>query len=93
MPAQLNDVTYAERQGIGGKITIGSIVALGLTWFDYVVGNTSTNETETPETIDLQSGISTELIYKGITYKRFDLNDDSQSFILSTTNQIITKRF
>ena len=66
-------------------------------WLDYMVGNTSTNTTETPETITFEGsakvGISSEIIYKGTTYKRFDLNDDSQSYVLTTSNQIVIKRY
>jgi hypothetical protein len=91
--AQLNDVMYAERLGIGGKITINDILLLNLSWFDYIVGNTSTNETETTETINVLVGVSTEIIYKGVIYKRFDLANESQSFILTTANEIITKRY
>lgn len=42
MSAQLNDKLYAERQGIGGTITVGDIVALSSggapKWFDYIIG-------------------------------------------------------
>ena len=66
-------------------------------WLDYMWGNTSTNETETPETITLEGsarvGISSEIIYQGTTYKRFDLDDDSQSYVLTPTNSIVTKQY
>jgi hypothetical protein len=66
-------------------------------WLDYIIANTSINETETNETIFLDGenkiGVSSEIIFKGTIYKRFDLIDDSQSYILSTTNAIIKKRF
>lgn len=93
MPAQLTDVVYAERMGIGGKVTVQEIVDTKISWFDHVVGNTSFSVVENSETLFGFAGISTEIVYKGITYKRFDLNDDSQSYILTTGNTVITQRY
>ena len=78
----LNIPNYATGGGEGAS-----------TWFDYVIGNTSTNDTETPETIFGSAGISSEIIYKGVTYKRFDLDDDSQSYILTTGDLIVTTKY
>lgn len=75
----------------------GRYVAINGTWFDYIIGNTSTSTIETSENITINSvllsGVNSELIYKGVTYKRFDLNDDSQSYILTMTNTVLAKRF
>lgn len=89
MSAQLNDVVYAERQGIAGKLTVAEIVALPSKWLDYIIANTSINESENTETIFGSAGISTEIIYKGTTLKKHDLNDETQSYILTLTNNIL----
>ena len=66
-------------------------------WLDFLYANTSTNYAETSETINLEGldrvGKSSEIIFEGSNYKKFTLDDGTQSYILSTTNQIIKKRY
>jgi hypothetical protein len=105
LPAILEaDTVYAVRVGSGFDLYITDNTGAFAhqindqnKWLDFLYANTSTNFTQTDETINLEGsnkvGKSSEIIFEGTTYKKFDLDDGTQSYILSITNQIIKKRY
>ena len=78
MSAQKTDVLYAERLGIGGKITVLDILNEHQTWWDLIVGKTSTG---VPVTIS--SGIVTEFVYSGYSLYRFVADDGTSDAFYS----------
>lgn len=105
LPAILEaDTVYAVRVGSGFDLYITDNTGAFAhqindqnKWLDFLYANTSTNYAETSETINLEGldrvGKSSEIIFEGSNYKKFTLDDGTQSYILSTTNQIIKKRY